>query len=311
MSAFINEIEDVINQEQKLIRKIIQKKFPNPLEEGCTEFNEISSLQDRIILGAVITNTLDKSFSYLKSHDSVFDYGNNKLLTPSLAWDKEIYYNIMPFYFEVAGNSNIDAFDLADFSYCRFKVNWYPNFTDIIKNKSLNNICCMPKIKNGDDLIEIFELWKKILLEELIQNYITKMNDVGFTNYKIDKTTRKKLALLLEKLPLCKIVNVLCFTTDSVCRYYKNNCITKKHAANTVLRRTESFVEKTIIEDKKIKDSIRNKNCPPSALSVYFFKYVVPIFDKAFFTIPSLDIIKKFYRDPVAQVISTVHSFDS
>jgi len=290
------KIEEELKAKQEIQRQLLQEKFPNPTAEECTGFNEIYDLQDRIIIGAVIENTLDDSFRYTKSYDSEFCCENNKTLTPSLVWDKEIYYNIMPIYFRVAGNSKLDAFNLEDFRYYPFKVNWYPCFTDIITNKSLDNILSMPNLKCEDDLIVILQLWKRILLEELTQDFITQINEVGFGNYKIGEKTKNRLALLLEKMPLSKIVNIIFNTTNHAYRFYQRNNITKKHAANTVIGRTESYVDKAIENNWEIRDSFRNKNCPQSALSVYFFHYIVPIFEKSFYTIPSLDIIKKFYN---------------
>lgn len=290
--------EEELKAEQELQRQILQKKFPNPTAENCIEFNAIPDLEDRFIIGTVIKDTLDDSFSYAKSYDSKYDCRNHKSLTPSKKWDKEIYFNIIPKYFEVAGNSRLDAFgdvfDLEDFSYYPARVNWYPRFTDIIINKSLDNILSMPNLESENDLIVILQFWKRILLEELIQDYITQMSEVGFVNYKIGEKTKNRLALLLEKMPLSKLVRIVYSTTTYAYRFYQSNDITKNHAANSVIGRTEAYVDKALKENWEIKDSFRN--CSQSALSIYFFHYIVPIFDKSFYTIPSIDIIKKFYH---------------
>ena len=293
-------------REDEIKKEIIEKEFPEPLSEQCIKFNDICDTETKVIIAALIKEAADESLSYINSYNTVFSrtsYDTN-LFTPSLEWDKKIFKEVVPEYFDVSGKSNISAFlfnddNLEIISYNCLEVKWYPRIYEIVISKSLAVILDRNTFNFKYEADEIFILWKKIILEELVQNYIVEMKQTGFHYIPLGKKTIERLETLLEIFPLSKLITILYHTTASALKSTKTGNISNRHAANSVIGRTEAYVRKAINEDWDIRDSWRKRECPQSVLSSFFFNYVIPIGDEAIRTVPSKKTIESIYDDSI------------
>lgn len=298
------EEEERVKREQEIKQYKIKQFCPYPNVETCLEFNSISPIDERILVGVILKETLDETMSYAKSYHKTFKLTpyDKYLLTPSKAWDDEIYREIVPKYFSVSAQSGLDLFefksdeDEEQLFYKFLDVDWYPEVLDIIKYKRLGTILDMPVVKGEDEITEIYCLWKRILLEELVQDYVWEMEDSGFYNVTIGEKTKQRLAGLCDRMPLSKLFSIIYSTTARAAKWSNSRAVSKRHAANSVIGNTESYVDRAVEEGWEIRDAWRKKECPQSAVSKYFFKYVIPIGDDSIHMIPNMQFVKDIYQ---------------
>ena len=136
-----------------------------------------------------------------------------------------------------------------------------------------------------------YEIWKDIALNECLDYLIYHMDKVGF-KFSIGDKTIAVINELLDSFSVSQIFAIIYKAITNATRYYQENGVSRKQAANSVISRCQGFGERALIEGWELTRYNRVKELPQSSLSKVLFNKLYKIGDKCINEVPSVEILK-------------------
>lgn len=258
-------------------RNIINNEYKN--NNSKVDINNIS-FKNRVYLAAFLRGTESK------------DIENEKIVLPLVKFCRKIAptqdMEIMIVktlsrekIIIVDSQSDLDAFSgsLLDGDYGN---RFYVHKVNYILNVDYNSELINPNINiDNIDIEDIAQLWREIALDECIEYLYYQMNRVKFSFSHGDKTI-EVFNDLLDKFSVSQVFNIIYTSITHATRYYQEENISKKQAANSVITRCQAYGERILANGWGIKCFSRPYDCQQSIISELFFNRIYPIGDDGF-----------------------------
>lgn len=265
---------------QKQKRNIIKRDYNYNIEK----FNiEDISFKNRVYIASLLRRS------------EVIDCDNNKIILPFKGSDKKLSPNesmdseIISTLFKSRIIMVDSESDLSAFSGSLIEEN-YGNKFYLYHVRYILNVNYEVELVNPDidtdniDIDEIIELWRKIALEECLEYLDYQMTRVKFTFNPAEKTT-EVFNDLLNKFSVAQVFSIIYNSITNATRYYQEQNISKKQAANSVITRCQGYGERVLANGWTLKPFSRPYDCEQSIISKLFFNRIYPIGDDGLNTI--------------------------
>ena len=118
------------------------------------------------------------------------------------------------------------------------------------------------------------------------------MFKTGF-DFQPGEKTRQLFKQLLRDFSVAQIYGIIYRSVANASKYYMQQGVTKKRAANSVIGRCRRYAEKAIFKDWELTQFVRRKDLPQSELSAFYFNRVLRIGEKGFQEKPSIHLLQK------------------
>ncbi|MDQ6470093.1 hypothetical protein RB619_05505 [Flavobacterium sp. LHD-80] len=188
----------------------------------------------------------------------------------------------------------IKDYNRSNFAYSTRNIYWSVNVeSDFYNSSEMINRLLNPKELCEKDYLKMLQLWKRIALHELIEYYNFNAQKFFKMNNKIKKKTKKELFKMLDCYSVAEIYSIINKATNSTLRHQAVKKTSKNDVSKKINQEIQSIGKKVKVKNLKFKKHIRNKECPESTLSKFFFEKVIKIGDAGFYERPSIDWIKK------------------
>ncbi|WP_042274409.1 hypothetical protein [Faecalimicrobium dakarense] len=271
-------------EKRKLIELVYCNVSHKPINIDSLEF------EDKVYLGSLLRFALSEDMSNILPLESM-----EGSLAPG-----EIKYDIIRYLYSkniitVHPMSSLSAFkegeDFPNTFYINL-VNYHLNIKyDVDKSCTINEILNSKMLKEEIQINLAYNMWKQIALQECLEYLDYQMKKVGFS-FNPGEKTNVVFNDLLDNFSVSQIYGIIYKSITNATRYYQENKITKKQAANSVITRCQGFGERAFIEQWQISKYSRLKDLPQSCLSEFLFNKVLKIGSKGFDEIPSIEIIE-------------------
>ena len=182
--------------------------------------------------------------------------------------------------------SNVDV-SLGNFGYYPFKVKWALN----VKHEELNKVLLVNAIinpilvPNGE---ENYALWREIALHESLEYLLYSVKKIMGVEYTAGDKTISVVNNLLDNFSVSQVYNLFYRSTNNALRFQREQDVSMTHAANTIVGNARSYGDRAKLEGWDLKKYSREKECPESALSKFFFERVLKIGYNGFNEKPSV-----------------------
>ena len=193
-------------------------------------------------------------------------------------------------------NSDLDAFygNLVEENY---GDSYYVKKVRYSINVDYSSELSNPNIDlNHEDFDGIYSLCREILLGECYDYLNNQMNKVSF-NFNPGITTKEVFDDLLDKFSLGQVYAIIYNSITNATRYYQEQKVYKKQAANSVITRCRAYGERIIANGWEIKAFSRPQDCEQSILSSLFFNRVFPIGDKGYNMVCTIKSVQEYLNE--------------
>lgn len=257
------------------------------------DINELS-LRDRIYIA-----TLLRGVEWNEFNDKIIIYSlesTDKKL--AALWDRELEilkYLSKRGIISVDFNSDLEAFtgNLIEGTY---GDKYYISKVRYILNMEYSNELLNPNIDlKNEDIDEIYEIAREIILEECYEYLINQMSKVKFS-FSPGKKTEEVFNELLDKFSVGQVYGIIYNSITNATRYYQEGNVSKQQASNSVITRCEGYGERAIANGWNVKPFSRPRDCEQSIMSKLYFNRILSIGDKSFTTVFSIDIFKEIFE---------------
>lgn len=143
---------------------------------------------------------------------------------------------------------------------------------DFLDTEVLHNIKHSP---------EFIELCKEIQLQECLAFLKVKLEEHQF-DFSPGEKTQHTLMQCLESFSVAQIYNFIWRAARDAAAYYMRSHVSKKQAANTVVRSISRSLEQALAHDWDVKAFSRNYDLPQSSLSRIIFNTLLGTGDGGF-----------------------------
>jgi len=245
------------------------------------------SFTNMMYLGAVLRAGVSKDFSCIIPYDNW-----NCPLTYCYGTDMEILRYLhsqdiltVSTFSDVRSIKSIDI-EKEDFSYYMnlvvYDINVDPgedkSFDDVI-NQMLE-----PSFSKAPTN-EVLALWQKIAYTECIQLFEFRMKNFGLP-YTVGKETKAFFNSVIPDFSLANIYSFIYQATKTAAAYYQEENVSKWQAANSVLSRMRTTVDRVRSGTYSRWEYNRPKECPQFVLSEYFFNSALQLVDRYWYSTP-------------------------
>lgn len=223
-----------------------------PWNQQKIEYHTLN-ITTKLYLSALIYAWLSENYNYtIPLSDLLIP------LSPSLEYDKKILNYLIE-------KRVINASPLSDSSAFNFDYeNYYINGFYSHKVKYDVNIwkedikkLLFPKNEiNNYSINTLFLIYKELWLEECKQDLINNFNKISFP-YKIWNKTEDILKFMLEHFSIAQVHNMIWTKSTHALRYYETHDISRRQAANSIVKGLQNYTDTAINENYSIKTSYR------------------------------------------------------
>jgi len=272
------ERDEAIERKKKIINQIysysgVDKKTMEEL-----------STREKIYLGALFRAALSEDMSKIEPLNS-----KELRLAPTLNYSEkiidELYENGVIL---VDVNSNIDAFSDDARSFNKFEVGFIVNFSKEQYEDTITSLFVGNYIDIDNE--ECLEVWRELALEESLEYFQISMQRVNF-EFTPGKKTYEVFNQFLEFFSVSQIYQIIYANIAKATKYYQEGNISKRQAANSVITNSQSYCERAVAENWKLKQFYRDRECKESSLSQFLFSRIIKIGDVGFNTKPHINCI--------------------
>lgn len=132
---------------------------------------------------------------------------------------------------------------------------------------------------------EVLALWQKIAYTECIQLFEFRMKNFGLP-YTVGKETKAFFNSVIPDFSLANIYSFIYQATKTAAAYYQEENVSKWQAANSVLSRMRTTVDRVRSGTYSRWEYNRPKECPQFVLSEYFFNSALQLVDRYWYSTP-------------------------
>jgi hypothetical protein len=171
--------------------------------------------------------------------------------------------------------TNVDP-DAGTADYNRFKVKWTLN----IRHKTLNKVPLVDAIINPQleaEPEELYLLWKEIALHECLEYLLHSIQEIMQVEYRVGEKTITIMSDLLTSFSVSQIYGLIYRSTNNALRFQREKRVSMAQAANSIVGSALNYGERAKVEGWDMRKFGREKACPESALSKFFFERVLKI----------------------------------
>lgn len=256
-------------------------------EEYHVDFDELTFIQ-KVYLGALLRGGIYEDYSCIKSIISL-----TTPLAPTYKFVEDIISELTKkSIIVIHPNTDIDCFSDIDiendhFCYQVYKVLWYLN----VKSSHLERIPLIDSIINPDfefDKDEALKLWRNIALNECTEYLIYNIRRVFNIEFSVGEKTISVINDLLKYYSVSQIYYIIYNSTSKALRYKEEYNVSKNHAANTIIGNMQSLGERALNKGWVLEKYSRNRDCPQSLISKFFFERILRIDEGGFNLKPDL-----------------------
>jgi len=265
----------------ELARIVSGAVLKNPL------YVEQLSFTDMIYLGAALRAGVSKDFSCI----TPYEYWSNHLTYCDEIDTDILKYLAVKSILSVSVRSDVLSISSIDveknnFSYYMNLVVYDIN-VDPGKDKTFDDIINQmlePSFSKAPTN-EVLELWQKIAYTECVQLFDFRMKNFGLP-YTIGKETKAFFNSIIPDFSLANIYSFIYQATKTAAAYYQEEDVSKWQAANSVLSRMRTTVERVRSGTYNRWEYERPKECPQFVLSEYFFNSALRLVDRYWYSTP-------------------------
>lgn len=245
------------------------------------------SFTDMIYLGALLRAGVSKDFSCIIPYDNwscplTYCYGTDMEILRYLHSQDILTVSTFS---DIRSIKSIDI-EKEDFSYYMnlvvYDINVDPgedkSFDDVI-NQMLE-----PSFSKAPTN-EVIALWQKIAYTECVQLFEFRMKNFGLP-YTIGKETKAFFNSVIPDFSLANIYSFIYQATKTAAAYYQEENVSKWQAANSVLSRMRTTVDRVRSGTYSRWEYNRPKECPQFVLSEYFFNSALRLVDRYWYSTP-------------------------
>jgi hypothetical protein len=245
------------------------------------------SFTNMMYLGAVLRAGVSKDFSCIIPYDNwscplTYCYGTDMEILRYLHSQDILTVSTFS---DVRSIKSIDI-EKEDFSYYMnlvvYDINVDPgedkSFDDVI-NQMLE-----PSFSKAPTN-EVLALWQKIAYTECIQLFEFRMKNFGLP-YTVGKETKAFFNSVIPDFSLANIYSFIYQATKTAAAYYQEENVSKWQAANSVLSRMRTTVDRVRSGTYSRWEYNRPKECPQFVLSEYFFNSALQLVDRYWYSTP-------------------------
>lgn len=290
--------DNCVSKQKAVLVKKIHEQYQFPDKDDGINFHKLRVFP-RIFIGTLLRYASDEDITHILPYDTAFNSRNAAFpsLYPNSDQEYDIYYRKFPDlnYLIVSPLSDVNSFKLMDngsVTYYPYKVEYIPLINEFL-NQDINSILSQP-FYTSEDCDDILDFWKDLIFYECLEYFINQIKSAGF-RFSPGKKTDQMFRMLIEKYPQSKIYNVIYRCIAYAMKGYADGRFHSRiHAANSILSSIERQFTRAVQEHWQLNDGYRS--LPQSAVSTFFFQYVLPIAGKEFTTIPNMEIVKSFLK---------------
>ncbi|ATD58680.1 hypothetical protein BTM21_05075 [Clostridium chauvoei] len=281
-----------LNEERKV--RILQEKREKikkvyDLNIVPVNYSELN-FREKVFLGALLRTSLSEDMEVILPLNDA-----ERELAPTIGYIKEILsYLIGRGVVSVDSNSSIDAFlDSNEEKDIEFPNVYYITMVkyriNIVGDEDIKNILSKiinPKSFSDADKEDALNIWKEIALEECIEYFEYQMKSVRF-DFNMGEKTIAIFKDLLENFSVSQIYGIIYKSVANATKYYQENSVSKKQAANSVIGGCQRYAERAMINNWELAKYSRIKELSQSMISEFFFDRVIGVGSLGFNMPPS------------------------
>ena len=289
-----SDLELLHLETEKQFKQMFVDKWLNIEQHEKINLEDLS-LTDKIFLGALLREGISEDYTYIKPIGSFVNR-----LTPTHELRSEIIEKLEAIKaIVIHPDSDFESIEITSYNegiyeYYPYQVKWSLNITsNELSNSQLIELIMNPSDLDNSQTDEVFQLWKTIALHESIEYFKYSVIRIFGVDYEIGEKTKTVLRELTTDYSVAQICSILYSATNNALRYRVEKGVSVKHAANSIIGNAQSYGEKAKINNWNIQNYYRNKACPESALSKFFFERVIKIGYEGFSEVPRIDKLQK------------------
>ena len=245
------------------------------------------SFTNMMYLGAVLRAGVSKDFSCIIPYDNwscplTYCYGTDMEILRYLHSQDILTVSTFS---DVRSIKSIDI-EKEDFSYYMNLV-VYDITVDPGEDKSFDDVITQmlePSFSKAPTN-EVLALWQKIAYIECVQLFEFRMKNFGLP-YTVGKETKAFFNSVIPDFSLANIYSFIYQATKTAAAYYQEENVSKWQAANSVLSRMRTTVDRVRSGTYSRWEYNRPKECPQFVLSEYFFNSALQLVDRYWYSTP-------------------------
>lgn len=245
------------------------------------------SFTNMMYLGAVLRAGVSKDFSCIIPYDNwscplTYCYGTDMEILRYLHSQDILTVSTFS---DVRSIKSIDI-EKEDFSYYMNLVVYDIN-VDPGEDKSFDDVITQmlePSFSKAPTN-EVLALWQKIAYTECVQLFEFRMKNFGLP-YTVGKETKAFFNSVIPDFSLANIYSFIYQATKTAAAYYQEENVSKWQAANSVLSRMRTTVDRVRSGTYSRWEYNRPKECPQFVLSEYFFNSALQLVDRYWYSTP-------------------------
>ena len=245
------------------------------------------SFTNMMYLGAVLRAGVSKDFSCIIPYDNwscplTYCYGTDMEILRYLHSQDILTVSTFS---DVRSIKSIDI-EKEDFSYYMNLVVYDIN-VDPGEDKSFDDVITQmlePSFSKAPTN-EVLALWQKIAYTECVQLFEFRMKNFVLP-YTVGKETKAFFNSVIPDFSLANIYSFIYQATKTAAAYYQEENVSKWQAANSVLSRMRTTVDRVRSGTYSRWEYNRPKECPQFVLSEYFFNSALQLVDRYWYSTP-------------------------
>jgi hypothetical protein len=261
-------------------------------EEAKIDLDSLT-FTEKVYLGALLREGITEDYTFIKPVEEFINP-----LAPTYEFQLEILKTLSDKCAIVIHSDSdlesivIDDAETGSYRYYPLKVKWALN----VKKEGLTKVPLVesviaPSEIDNDDLDDSILLWKKIALYESLEYLVYSMKSILRVDFSIGEKTISVFKNLINDYSVSQVYSIVYREINNALRIQVEKGITRKHAANTVIGNSQNFGDRAKVNKWDLQKYMRNKECPESALSKFFYNSIIKIGYSGFNEVPRIEVI--------------------
>ena len=283
------------DSQQERLKKRVKELYPLPDRSQARSFHDLP-VHTRILLGTLLKYAVDKGITHIRPFTDVFRFGSDgfQYCYPNSRKTNETYFYKFDHTIVISPLSDINVFSIPEdnpdaMEYHPYRAEYIPLIKEFF-DKDLDSIWSQPFFSK-DECKEVLSFWEDLVADKYMD--CLRCQFIGTLLYFYPgKKTRKFFKWILKNHSQFKvneaIYRFLSLTTD---RYASWERLSLYHSAGLSIK--DQFREANQTSCPLNEDCHKLKK---SAVSAFFFQYVIPIQENEFTTVPSMKIVESYIQ---------------
>lgn len=277
----MQKAETIKKSKEQLLKKAIIDCLYAEHEKEFYNTNNITPWE-KLILGALITFTMDEDLKYIQPLENC-----NRYLMPDANKSLEIMKGLYDQGILILGNKYFtNAFKLNEEN----EVSCY-TLNGVFYELWVDDDSLPKKLLNPEPFLtseQILLFWRDFNKAEAINYLLKEFYKIGIKNFSPGKKTEQVFVAMVEQFSLSQIFRIVRYITDKTAKDILSKDITHQHAANMTITRLESYYKRALHENYSLYN-VRYEN-DLSMITTYFYNKILNMGDSAFFSVPNIEM---------------------